>query len=58
MATFKDITNRQEHLIGELNHALHGKRSERLTADEQQLAFENLSIALAEVEAEKDYRAT
>ncbi|MFU8778789.1 MAG: IS66 family transposase [Roseovarius sp.] len=58
VAALKDITKRQEHLIAELNHALHGKRSEKLTEDERQLAFEDLSIALAEVEAEKENRAT
>ncbi len=51
------ITKRQKHLIAELNHALHAKRSEKLTEDERQLAFEDLSIALAEVEAEKKTRA-
>lgn len=56
VAALKDITLRQEHLIAELNHALHGKRSEKLTADEWQLAFEDLSVALAEVEAEKETR--
>jgi transposase len=40
-----------------LNHALHGKRSEKLTEDERQLAFEDLSIALAEVEASMEKRA-
>lgn len=58
VAALKDITKRQEHLIAELNHALHGKRSEKLTEDERQLAFEDLSIALAAVEAEKEKRAT
>ncbi len=58
VTALKDITKRQEHLIAELNHALHGKRSEKLTEDERQLAFEDLSIALAEVEAEKEKRAT
>jgi transposase len=53
----KDITKRQEHLIAELNHALHGKRSEKLTGDERQLAFEDLSITLAEVEASMEKRA-
>ncbi len=57
VAVLKDITKRQEHLIAELNHALHGKRSEKLSEDERQLAFEDLSIALAEVEAEKEKRA-
>ncbi|WP_232831428.1 IS66 family transposase [Pseudogemmobacter bohemicus] len=57
VAALKDITRRQEHLIAELNHAQHGKRSEKLTEAERQLAFEDLSIALAEVEAEKEERA-
>ena len=57
VAALTEITRRQEHLIAELNHALHGKRSEKLTEDERQLAFEDLSIALAEVEAEKETRS-
>lgn len=56
VAALRDITRRQEHLIAELNHALHGKRSEKLSEDERQLAFEDLSIALAEVEAVKEER--
>ena len=58
VAALKDITRRQEHLIAKLNHALHGKRSEKLTEDERQLAFEDLSIALAEVEASRETQAT
>lgn len=54
VAAFSEITQRQEHLIAELNHALHGKRSEKLTKDERQLAFEDMSIALAKVEVQKD----
>jgi transposase len=57
VAALKEITQRQEHLIAELNHALHGKRSEKLTEDARQLAFEDLSIALAEVEEAKEKRA-
>lgn len=57
VAALRAITRRQEHLIAELNHALHGKRSEKLSEDECQLAFEDLSIALAEVAAEKETRA-
>jgi len=57
VTALKDIARRQEHLIAELNHALHGKRSEKLSEDERQLAFEDLSIAQAEVEAEKEQRA-
>ncbi len=40
-----------------LNHALHGKRSEKLTEDERQLAVEDLTIAVEEVEAEKEARS-
>ncbi len=57
VAVLTEITRRQEHLIAELNHALHGKWSEKLSEDERQLAFEDMSIALAEVEAEKETRA-
>ena len=57
VSTLKEITKRQEHLIAEWNHALHGKRSEKLTEDERQLAFEDLTIAVEEVEAEKEARA-
>ena len=57
IAALQEITQRQQHLIAELNHALHGKRSEKLTEDERQLAFEDLSIALAEVEVQKEHLA-
>jgi hypothetical protein len=57
VAALQEITRRQEHLIAELNHALHGKRSEKLSEDERQLAFEDLSIALAEVEVQKEHLA-
>jgi len=57
ITALQDITQRQQHLIAELNHALHGKRSEKLTEDERQLAFEDLSIALAEVEVQKEHSA-
>lgn len=53
VAALKEITRRQAHLIAELNHALRGKRSEKLSEDDRQLAFEDLSIALAEVEEAK-----
>jgi hypothetical protein len=53
VATLTEITRRQDRLIAELIHALHGKRSEKLTEDERQLAFEDLSIALAEGETVK-----
>jgi transposase len=58
ITALQEITRRQQHLIAEMNHALHGKRSEKLTEDERQLAFEDLSIALAEVEVQKEDLAT
>jgi transposase len=57
IAALQEITRRQQHLIAEMNHALHGKRSEKLAEDARQLSFEDLSIALGEVEAQKEYLA-
>ncbi|GAA0295050.1 IS66 family transposase [Rhodovulum strictum] len=54
----EEITRRQEHLIAELNQALHGKKSEKLSEDERQLAFEELETALAEVEEQKQAEAS
>ena len=45
---------RLEMLIKELRHALYGKRSEKLSADERQLAFEDLEAAAAEAEAAQE----
>ena len=42
---------RLEHLVRELQRVVHGKRSEKLTPDERQLAFEDLEGAAAEIEA-------
>ena len=42
---------RLEHLVRELQRVVHGKRSEKLTPDERQLAFEDLEGASAEAEA-------
>lgn len=53
VAELKDINKRLEHLVAELNHAVHGKRSEKLSEDERQLAFEDLETATSEVEARK-----
>ena len=41
---------RLEHIIGELNRVIYGKRSEKLTPNERQLAFEDLVAAAAELE--------
>ena len=56
VAALKEVTRQQEHLIAELNHALYGKRSGKLSEDQRRLALEDLFIALAEVEAEKEER--
>ena len=53
VAELEEITQRQAHLIAEMNQALHGKKSEKLSEDERQLAFEELETALAEVEEQK-----
>lgn len=50
IAELKHLTARQEHLIAELRHARFGKKSEKLSDDERQLAFEDLEIAAAETQ--------
>ena len=42
-ASLKEINKRLEHLVAELNHVVHGKKSEKLDEDERQLAFEDLA---------------
>ncbi|WP_353351891.1 IS66 family transposase, partial [Aquicoccus sp. SU-CL01552] len=53
----RDANKRLEHLVAELNQAVHGKRSEKLSEDERQLAFEDLETAVAEAETQQDERA-
>ena len=53
----KDANRRLEHLVAELNHVVHGKRSEKLSEDDRQLAFEDLETAVAEVETHKEQAA-
>ncbi|WP_425074859.1 IS66 family transposase [Sagittula sp. S175] len=50
----KDANRRLEHLVAELNHVVHGKRSEKLSDDDRQLAFEDLETAVAETETRKE----
>lgn len=50
----REANKRLEHLVAELNQVVHGKKSERLSEDERQLAFEDLETAVAEVEAQQD----
>jgi len=44
----EELTQRQDYLIAELRHARFGKKSEKLSEDERQLAFEDLEVAAAE----------
>jgi len=53
VAELEETNQRQEHLIAELHQALYGKKSEKLNDDDRQLAFEDLEVALAEVEEQK-----
>ena len=48
VAELEAINRRLEHLVAELNHVVHGRKSEKLDGDDQQLAFEDLEIAVAE----------
>jgi transposase len=53
----KEANKRLEHLVAELNHAVHGKRSEKLSEDDRQLAFEDIEIAVAEAEEKQETQA-
>jgi transposase len=53
----KAANKRLEHLVAELNHAVHGKRSEKLSEDDRQLAFEDLEVAVAEAEERQETQA-
>ncbi|WP_339113755.1 transposase [Thioclava sp. GXIMD2076] len=43
--------------MAELNHIVHGKRSEKLSEDDRQPAFEDLELAVAAVETRKEQTA-
>lgn len=45
----KEANSRLEHLVREFRRAQFGPRSEKLDPDQQQLAFEDIEIAIAEV---------
>src|SRR6056297_2946867 len=53
----KQIVKRLEHLVAELNQVVHGKKSEKLSEDDRQLAFEDLETAIAEIEEQKQTQA-
>jgi transposase len=57
-ASLQQIVKRLEHLVAELNHVVHGKKSEKLDEDDRQLAFEDLEAAVAEVEERRDSRTS
>jgi len=52
--TLAEHNRRLEHLVKEFRQALYGKKSEKLGADERQLAFEDLEAAVATAEEAKD----
>ncbi|MEY8827208.1 IS66 family transposase [Sedimentitalea sp. XS_ASV28] len=56
-SALKEANRRLEHLVAELNHVVHGKRSEKLSDDDRQLAFEDLETAVAEVETRREQAA-
>lgn len=58
VAELEEINKRQEHLIAEMQQVLYGKRSETLPEDDRQLAFEDLQIVQAEVEARQETGAS
>lgn len=51
LASLAEQNRRLEHLVKEFRQALHGRKSEKLSADARQLAFEDLEAAVAEAEA-------
>lgn len=44
------LNARLEHFVKELNQVIYGARSEKLTQDERQLAFEDIEVAQSETE--------
>lgn len=48
------VNTRLEHMVKELNHLLHGPKSERFTKNERQLAFEDFEVATAETQVQSD----
>lgn len=49
-AALAEYTERLEHLVKEFRRALYGKGSEKLSEDQRQLVFEDIEVAVAEVE--------
>ncbi|MGA7971399.1 MAG: IS66 family transposase zinc-finger binding domain-containing protein, partial [Pseudolabrys sp.] len=55
-AVLKQANSRLEYLVRELRRARFGPRSEKLDADQQQLAFEDIETAIAESRESVDRR--
>jgi transposase len=55
-AFLKEANSRLEHLVQEFRRTQFGPRSEKLDADQKQLAFEDIEIAIAEVQESVDRR--
>ena len=53
-AELEALNARLEHFVKELNHVIYGARSEKLTEDERQLAFEDIEVAQSEAEEQSD----
>lgn len=53
VAALAEHNRRLEHLVAEFQQVLYGKRSEKLSEDERQLAFEDLETAVAAAEEAK-----
>ena len=53
-AELEALNARLEHFVKELNQVIYGKRSEKLTEDERQLAFEDIEVAQSEAEEQSD----
>ena len=54
VAELEALNARLEHFVKELNQVIYGARSEKLTEDERQLAFEDIEVAQSEAEAQAD----
>lgn len=53
----KEANRRLARLVADLNHVVRGKRSEKLSDDDRQLAFRDLETAVAEVETFREQTA-
>ena len=54
VAELEALNARLEHFVKELNQVIYGARSEKLTEDERQLAFEDIEVAQSEAEEQSD----